>query len=632
MNLNDIIAGKPGEKLFMLGNEAAVRAVIESGISVAATYPGTPSSEIGDILSKVAKDTGIYFEFSVNEKVAMEVAAAASLSGVRSFTFMKHVGLNVASDSFMSTPYTTVNGGMIILSADDPSMFSSQNEQDNRHYARLANVPLLEPSNPQEIKDYVILGFELSEKYNIPIIVRTTTRVSHMRGVVELGEVPQKSTDGNEKGFFDKNPAKYVPVPVNSMRMHKELVEKMATINEFTNNSDLNKIYYKNEEYSEFNFENSKLGIIASGSAFNYAYDVIKELDIDVPILKLGFTYPFPDDIVLNFIKSLDQVLISEEVDPIMESEVLRIVGKYHLDVEIKGKLDDSLPMTYEYNQNILENALVNILNLDLPTKEIKTSDIELPNRPPTLCPGCPHRSVYYAVKKAIKNLGIDEKDVIFPSDIGCYTLGIEAPYETVDLVLAMGASVGSSCGFARATNQKIMSFLGDSTFFHSGVAPLINATHNKHKFVLTVLDNRITAMTGGQPNPGVPVDGMGDEAPQISIEEVARACGVDFVETVNPEILKSTVKVYEKAIKHDGVAVVVSRHPCVLIQKRSSKKAKIQVDYKKCTNCNECIEEFACPAIYKDDDGKVVIDQSLCVKCAVCVQLCEKKAIVSRM
>ena len=631
MNLNDIIAGKSGEKLFMLGNEAAVRAAIESGISVAATYPGTPSSEIGDILSKVAKDAGIYFEFSVNEKVAMEVAAAASLSGVRSFTFMKHVGLNVASDSFMSTPYTTVNGGMIILSADDPSMFSSQNEQDNRHYARLANVPVLEPANPQEIKDYMKVGFELSEKYNIPIIVRTTTRVSHMRGVVELGDVPNKNSDENQKGFFEKNPTKYVPVPVNSMRMHKELVEKMAIIQEFVNDSVLNKVYYKNEECSDFNFKNNELGIIASGGAFNYAHDVIKDLKLDVPILKLGFTYPFPDGLVLNFIKGLNNVLIVEEVDPILESEILRIVGKNHLDVDVKGKLDNSLPVTYEYNQDILQKAIVKILNLDLPNNEIKTSNIDLPNRPPTLCPGCPHRSVYYAVKKAIKNLNINESDVIFPSDIGCYTLGIEAPYNTVDLVLAMGASVGSSCGFARATNQKVMSFLGDSTFFHSGVAPLINAVHNKHKFVLTVLDNRITAMTGGQPNPGLPVDGMGDEAPQISIEEVARACGVEFVETVDPEILKSTVKVYERALKHDGVAVVVSRHPCVLIQKRSSKKAKIQVDHNKCTDCNECIREFACPAIYKDD-GKVVIDQSLCVKCAVCVQLCEKKAIASRM
>ncbi len=629
MDINDIIMGKPGEKLFMLGNEAAVRAVIESGISVAATYPGTPSSEIGDILSKVAKDAGIYFEFSVNEKVAMEVAAAASLSGVRSFAFMKHVGLNVASDSFISIPYVTVNGGMVILSADDPSMFSSQNEQDNRHYARLANVPLLEPSNPQEIKDYMKLAFELSEKYNIPIIVRTTTRVSHMRGVVELDECSKKDT-ANKKGRFEKNPSQYVPVPVNSMRMHKELVEKMADINEFTNNSELNKFYYKNDEVFNFSF-NNELGIISSGSSFNYAYDVINDLNLDVPILKLGFTYPFPDDIVLNFIKDLDKVLIAEEVDPIMESEVLRIVGRNNLNVEVKGKLDESLPMTYEYNQDILQNAISTILNLNLPDKKVRTADMELPNRPPTLCPGCPHRSTYYAVKKAIKNLNIDEKDVIFPSDIGCYTLGIESPYKTVDLVLAMGASVGSSCGFSKATNQKIMSFLGDSTFFHSGIPPLINAVHNNHKFVLTVLDNRITAMTGGQPNPGLPLDGMGNEAPQISIEEIAHACGVDFVETVNPEVLKKTVSVYEKAIKHDGVAVVVSRHPCTLIQKRSSKRAKIQIDSKKCVKCNECIGEFACPAIYKNK-GEVLIDQSLCVKCAVCVQLCENKAIASRM
>jgi indolepyruvate ferredoxin oxidoreductase alpha subunit len=598
------------------------------------------------VFSKIAKKAGVYFEFSINEKVALEVAAAAAASGVRSFTFMKHVGLNVASDSFMSVAYTGVNGGMIILSADDPSMFSSQNEQDNRHYARLANVPLLEPSNPQEIKEFMKYGFQLSEEFKVPILLRTTTRVSHMRGIVELDDIPPK----NKKGFLEKNPAQFVPVPATARIMHRELVEKMDEISLIVNNSPLNQIFYKGQEIdvkdiktAKENFK-GKIGVIASGSAFNYIIDVIEEDNLDLPVLKLGFSYPFPEELVLKFVEGLEKVMVIEEVDPIMEKEVLGILGQKGLFKEVNGKLDHIFPMIYEYNQDIIRVSLKKALNNDYSNKSTKDSknkednkrgkgsDLKLPNRPPTLCPGCPHRAVYYSIKKARENLGIDEKDLIFPTDIGCYTLGIEAPYKSADYLLSMGSSIGTSSGFSKATDQNIICFIGDSTFFHAGIPPLINAVHNKHKFVLTVLDNRTTAMTGGQPNPGLPVDGMGEIAPEISIEKIVKASGAEFVETINPLSLKKTANVYERALKHDGVAVVISKYPCVLIKdQKTAKKAVMHVNGEKCDQCMECVSQLACPAISLNEEGNVEIDQLACKGCTVCVQMCDEKAIKAR-
>ena len=665
MNLKEIVQGKSGEKLFLLGNEAAVRGALEAGISVAATYPGTPSSESGDVFSKIANDASVYFEFSINEKVAMEVAAAAAASGVRSFTFMKHVGLNVASDSFMSVVYTGVRGGMIILSADDPSMFSSQNEQDNRHYARLANLPVLEPSNPQEIKDFMKYGYQISEEFQIPILLRTTTRVSHMRGIVELGDIPQsnrnnteikESNNSNIKGFFHKNPSKFVPVPATARIMHKDLVEKMENILEVSNNSDLNIIYYNGQVIKKdsdsnldlnFDFKGANLGIVTSGGAFNYAFDVVEEMGLNIPLLKLGFTYPFPKDIILKFAQNLDKLLVVEEVDPIMENEILKILGAEGLCKKVHGKLDDSLSLIYEFNQDIVKESIIKVLNLtesqseaqdsNLKTTKNKVSDdLALPNRPPTLCPGCPHRAVYYSIKKARENLNINEEDLIFPTDIGCYTLGIESPYQAADYLLAMGSSIGTSCGFSKATNQNIVCFLGDSTFFHSGIPPLINAVHNKHNFVLTVLDNRTTAMTGGQPHPGLPIDGMGEVAPEISIENMVKATGAEFVETINPLSIKKTVDTFERALKYDGVAVIISRYPCVLIKnketsKKETKKAVMAVDSEKCSQCMECISKMACPAIYETQasgEQSIEIDVMACKGCTVCVQMCPEKAI----
>ena len=626
MNLKELVTGKTGEKQFLLGNEAAVRGVIEAGVSIAATYPGTPSSEIGNVLSVLAKDANIYFEFSTNEKVAMEVAATAAASGLRSFTFMKHVGMNVAADSFMTTAYSGVNGGMVILSADDPSLFSSQNEQDTRNYARLANVPILEPSNCQEVKDMVKYAFELSEQFNLPVIVRTTTRVSHMRGVVEFGEVMDNSSNNDnhwKRGHFNKDPSKYVPVPAFAGDMHIRLWDKIHNISDVSNKSEFNEVVSLSD--------NKKYGIISSSSAYNYAHDVVKFNDLDVDILKLGFSYPLPDKKISEFLKDLDEVFVVEEVDPVMEKEVLAIIGRENLDVIVHGKLDDTFPIYHEFNSDIVAEGLNKIFNFKNDGDVNYSSSLnqlqdDLPSRAPVLCAGCPHRAMYYGINKAIDELGLKTSDVVFASDIGCYTLGINPPYNAADYLLSMGSSVGDGCGFSVSTDQKVASFIGDSTFFHSGISPLINAVHNKHNFVLTVLDNRITAMTGGQPNPGIPVDGMGDEAPEISIRKLALACGCDFVRVINPFNLDQVIKTYVEAFQRDDTAVIVSKAPCTLI-KGLTKKPPVNFIDKNCNNCDKCVSEFACPAISKIN-GKITIDQSQCDGCNVCIQVCKYGAL----
>jgi indolepyruvate ferredoxin oxidoreductase alpha subunit len=660
MDLKQLVKGKSGDKLFLLGNEAAVRGAIEAGVSIASTYPGTPSSEIGNTLYLLAKDAGIYFEFSINEKVAMEVAAASAASGLRSFVFMKHVGLNVASDSFVSAVYTSVRGGMVILVADDPSIHSSQNEQDTRNYARLANLPFLEPSNPQEIKDMMKFGYDISEKFNIPVILRTTTRISHMRGIVELGEISSNTPSKNDqthwkKGYFKKIPEQYVPVPSNAIGMHKDLVSKMKNVEELVNKSDLNEIYRFNQN------NNLKFGVIASGGAFNYAYDIVKGDNLEMDILKIGFSYPFAKDKVLDFVRDLDGIFVVEEVDPIMEREILAILGENNLDVPVFGKQNGVFPLIYEFTPDIVRDSFNKVLdnigsheklekeelhknlksiasnkeifieshstqNEDLLNKEIANLMDELPSRPPTLCAGCSHRSTYFGVKKAAEELGVDEKDLIFSSDIGCYTLGISPPYRTADYLLSMGASIGDAGGFSAATNQKIVSFIGDSTFFHGGIPPLVNAVHNKRRFVVTVLDNRTTAMTGGQPHPGLPVDGMGDVAPEISIEKIAVAAGCEFVETINPLNLKKTVETYKRALEFDGVAVIIAKHPCTLI-KGQKKKKPMEINDDKCNQCMDCVNTLACPAI-STKDGLVIIDDSVCKGCTTCVQMCTERAI----
>lgn len=616
MKVEEILTGGEGEKLFLLGNEAAVRGAVEAGVSIASTYPGTPSSEIGNVLSRIAKDAGIYFEFSSNEKVALEVSAAAAASGLRSFVFMKCVGLNVAADSFMSAVYEGVRGGLVVLVADDPSMYSSQNEQDDRWYARVSGSPLLEPSDPQEVKDLVKFGFELSEKFKLPVLVRTTTRVSHMRGVVELGKICK----GNAKSTFRRKPGQFVVLPANARRLRQELVQKLQEVGEFASNCDLNRIIDKG----------GNSGIITSGGSFNYVMDILEEYEIPAKVLKLTLSYPFPEKLVAKFLGSVEQVTVVEEVEPVIEREVLSLVGKYGMTTRVRGKLDGACPRAFEYTPDIVREALSKSFNLNVPEKEAVKSGIPLPSRPPVLCPGCPHRATYYSLRQAVKDLGVE--NIIYPTDIGCYTLGAAPPYEMADYLLSMGSSVGTACGFARATDQKVVGFIGDSTFFHAGIPGLINAVHNKHRIVLVILDNRTTAMTGEQPHPGVPIDGMGDTAPEVSIERMVTAVGVGFTKVIDPFNLRKAREAFAEALLYDGVAVLIAKHPCAQITGRERRKKGIHVVFNiaqdKCSRCMICVRDFACPAIYVAKDGSVLIDSLLCVGCGVCRQVCQENAI----
>lgn len=618
MKLQDIYEKKEGEKLFLLGNEAAVRGALEAGISFTSTYPGTPSSEIGNVLARIAGEAGVYFEFSVNEKVALEVSAAAAASGLRSFVFMKHVGLNVAADAFMSTAYTGVRGGMIILSADDPSMHSSQNEQDNRLMAQLAGVPILEPSNPQEMKDFMVYGINISEQYKIPVMMRTTTRVSHMRGIVELGPIKP----GEKEGFFKKEEPGFTIAPAYARKMRQELVKKLNQLEITGNSSPLNRIIRESKK--------NRVGIITSGVSYNYVLDTVNKYSLPVNILKLGLCYPFPRELMKNFITNLDDIIVVEEVEPFLEKEVLSIIGQEGWQKRVYGKLDQTLPHIYEYNPDIVEQALTQVLKMEVPEKnpEIDFTDITPPMRPPVLCPGCPHRSTIYGIKKAVQSLKIKKENIIYSNDIGCYTLAMQPPYYMADYCICMGSSIGIASGMSKATKQKIIALIGDSTFFHAGIPPLINAVHQKADIMVVILDNRVTAMTGGQPNPGILTDIGGGEGMVVSIEELSKAAGAGYVKTIDPGDLDNSVKTFKEGLQYEGVSVIISRSPCVVFVKPEKERLTYQINQEKCTRCLICLRQFNCPALYQREDGSIDINYLLCTDCGYCVQVCPQKAI----
>jgi indolepyruvate ferredoxin oxidoreductase alpha subunit len=360
--------------------------------------------------------------------------------------------------------------------------------------------------------------------------------------------------------------------------------------------------------------------------------DVVSENDLKVNILKLTFSHPFPEKLVLDFINSVDKILVVEEVEPVMEKEVLAIIGKHNIKKKVFGKLDDTLPRIYEYNPDIISVGIAKITDKISIKKEKSTTELPLPLRPPVLCPGCPHRASYYALKKAIKGLKLKEEEIIYSSDIGCYALALHPPYKMADYCISMGSSLGIGCGFAKATNQKVISFIGDSTFFHAGMPGLVNAVHNKAKILLVVMDNRITGMTGGQTNPGVPLDGMGNPAPEVSIEGIARGIGVKLVKTVDPFDLKKTEEVFKKALQFEGVVVIITKQPCARLTDTKNRKKGINIKYsinqEKCIKCLICVKNFTCPAIFTEKDGSVHINPLLCDGCGVCVQVCPKKAI----
>ncbi|MBU2644909.1 indolepyruvate ferredoxin oxidoreductase subunit alpha [bacterium] len=612
--MHKLLMDSPGRKALLLGNDAIARGAIEAGVAVTSTYPGTPSSEVSLNFFHISKESDLYFEYSVNEKVALEVAAASANSGLRSMCVMKHVGLNVASDVLMTLAYIGVKAGLVILTADDPLMFSSQNEQDNRYYGKLSGLTVLEPSSVEEAKEMVKTAFEISETLQEPVLFRTTTRINHSTAVVTYGELQPRKT----KGYFVKDPANMVAVPAVSRKLHVKLLENIKKAESLANESPYN-----------FITGNGNLGIICNGVSFGYVTDALDEMGAgdQIKVLRIGFSNPMPDQMIKTFLKTCDRVLVIEEGEPVMEEAVKAFAQEEKLILPINGKGENLFSQLYEYDPALVKRCIASYFDLPYtPKLPTDLTDVpEIPVRPPTLCAGCSHRSTYYAVKKAAEGM-----DTIYPSDIGCYTLGYLPPLSMTDFVICMGASTGTSCGFSVATDQKVISFIGDSTFFHTGISGLINAVFNNHNFTLVILDNRTTAMTGHQPNPGVDMSELSfDGYGQIQIEDLVKSLGVQHVSVINPYNIRKSIETVKTALEFKGVSVIIAKKKCTLYA-ASLKQLKDRAFYvsDKCVNHRTCINEIACPAFYIDND-RVQINPDMCVGCATCSQICPEKAIL---
>ena len=617
---NLLLEDNVGKRVLLLGNEAVARGIIEAGIGIVTTYPGTPASEIGDTVSRLAAQAGIYMEYSVNEKVAVEVAAGAAVSGARALTAMKHVGLNVAADAVMTLAYMGVRGGYVIVVAGDPECYSSQNEQDTRIYALLSSLPCLEPSNAQECKDMVKQAVQISEKLELPVLLRTVTRVNHTRGPVTYGAVEKPRI----KGEFLRDVRRFVAVPHHARAMHLWLLEKTEKALEVSENSPYNRVVRRAEK--------SRVGIISSSAAYNYAVEAAELLGLDVSILKLGMTNPLPENMIVEFLKAHDKIIIVEELEPYLEMRIKTLAKDRVPEVEIYGKMNGQyFPRAGEFSTRTVIEGLARITNVQPPinfaaldAKYEEASQI-LMRRPPVLCAGCPHRASFYVLKKATGG------KALFPTDIGCYALGIAPPLSVGDLLICMGASVGTAGGVSRATGADTVAIIGDSTFFHAGMPALVNAVYNNHKFVLAVVDNLTTAMTGHQPHPGTGKTATGTPGKRVLIEEVARGCGVSFVKVVNPFHIDEAVKTVKEALEVPGPAVVVFRAPCALLLAREKRrKGERPEPYRvtdACTNCMACIKTIGCPALVIRG-GKVAIDEVLCTGCGLCAQVCPYQAI----
>jgi indolepyruvate ferredoxin oxidoreductase alpha subunit len=629
----DVVSGKAGGKAVMLGNEAVVRGALESGVQFASTYPGTPASEIGDTFAAIAKKAGVYFEYSTNEKVAFEAAAGAAMSGLRAMVSFKQFGLNVASDSVGPVAYVDVDGGLVIAFADDPSGWSSlQTEQDSKAFARMMHIPMLEPSDSQECIDFVKRAFDISEKFKTPVFVRLTTRVDHSRTIVTLGDVVR----GNRKARFVKDRARYFTMPPAIIALHEKIVQKMENVRAVFETSELNRVLNAGA--------GKELGVITCGSAFNYVMEAMSDLGLKLPVLKLGTTYPLPEKAIKSFVGGLKAVLVAEELDPVLEKEILALAKDANPKLKVFGKAEGAgklLPAAGELNTELLEKAIAaaagkkTVFDYDAQAKKFAAVSGSLARRFPVLCPACPHRSTFYAVKNAAG------ADAVFAGDIGCYLLGIFQPFETQDFLLAMGAGEGVAHGIKKANNvtggaQKVIAFIGDGTFFHAGMPALLNMVYNKSNPVVVVMDNRITAMTGHQPNPGMGKTGVGDPTEEVSIADIASALGVEHVKVVDPYNMRELEAIVKEFLKLDEVSVIVAKRRCALLDYREKRKMGNLVTFEVAGEPTfeelKKLKEYGCPAYAPDRKGGLKIDQSLCWGCASCVQLCRPGVVRPKM
>ncbi len=604
----DVLEGA-GKKVVLLGNEAIARGALEAGVGFSACYPGTPSSEVGMTLASVAKKAGFYFEWSTNEKVAFEACAGAAFSGVRALTAMKHFGLNVASDSVFPVAYVGVRAGLVINVADDPFGHSSgQSEEDARRFARIGNIPMLEPSNTQECKDFTRTAFEISEKYEIPVFLRTTTMVSHSVGTVRLGHVKKPKTKGN----FVKDFERYYCIRPVLQKMHERILEKVEKIEREYNR--LNRIEGNRK---------SRTGILASGVSYQYA----RELGLkNVKIGKLGLTFPISRKFVSEFIRDLKVLIVLEELEPIVEDFVRAVAKDVNPKLKIYGK--DILPRVSEYSTELIRESIAPILRIKKPDfrkQDIQLKKMKLPTRKAVLCPGCPHRSTFYAVKKVLG------ENVVWAGDIGCYILGIFEPFKMQDFVISMGSSIGITHGIKKVSRQKAVVFIGDSTFFHAGMAGLANMKYNDPNVLVVVMDNNITAMTGHQPHPGTAFGPAGEPKQPIKIEDVVRSFGIKNIKIANAFSQKELQAAVRELDKKPGISVLISRGMCRLLLKKILKRKGQRFPVFEINPAErrrlDVLDKFACPAILKRK-GKYHINPDMCWGCSVCSQIAPPGAI----
>ncbi|MBR0121183.1 MAG: indolepyruvate ferredoxin oxidoreductase subunit alpha, partial [Clostridia bacterium] len=583
---------------------ATALGALAAGVNLVAGYPGTPSSEIIETISKYPHD-GVHLEWSVNEKAALEVAAAAAYSGARALVTMKQMGLNAASDPLMSVAYVGVKGGLVIVSADDPGPISSQTEQDTRRYADFCRIPVFDPSSPEEAYTMIGDAFDYSEKYGTPVLFRPTTRVCHAYAAIDI---PEKTSPKEYEGFV-KDSGRWVIFPRLSYINHGKIEKRNIEIGE-----DFSSYRFNTVEGGE-----SEKAVITSGVSYAYVRESLKNRD-NLKIIKIATAFPFPEKFALSALEGVGEVLCVEELSPYIEEQILKIAGKHKIDITVHGKLDGTVPHNGENSVELSARVINEFLGNGVETRQVDNQNVPaLPVRPPVLCAGCPHRASFYAVKQAMKG-----QKAFFCGDIGCYTLGNAMPLDMVDTCLCMGAGITMAQGLNHTNDGVCFAFVGDSTFFASGMTGVVNAVYNEADMVLCVLDNSTTAMTGHQPHPGTGRNMMGNFVEKVDVAKVLEGMGVKKIITVNPLDLEKSINAVKECAAEKGVKAIIFKSPCIAVAKPDGKCA---VDGAKCINCRKCIREIGCPALSSSEEG-VVIDPNLCTGCGLCAKICPAGAI----